>query len=163
MKQHDEFKIELLIINKPSIDVPTFYVCFFVELTFQKWCSHTHTYTYIYACVEARHENEKCSSVPWQWESFEGPSLVDPAGTPNEKSPSHPSWDATQQNITRSHRQFRRSGVVFIRPESFSSILEKTIPRDFQFSADFFPHPFEMNFLTSNEQYFKIAKNCREE
>ena len=121
----------------------------------------THTHTYIYACVEARHENEKCSSVPWQWESFEGPSLVDPAGTPNEKSPSHPSWDATQQNITRSHRQFRRSGVVFIRPESFSSILEKTIPRDFQFSADFFSPSFRDEFF--NEQYFKIAKNCREE
>lgn len=98
-------------------------------------------HTHIYACVELlANENEKCWSVPWQWESLEGPSLVDPAGTPDEKSPpSHPSWDATQQNITRSHRQFRRSAARFYPPWKLFLDSWKTILRDFELSTPIFP------------------------
>lgn len=153
MKQQDEFKIvELLIINKASIEISIYQRFTFVFSVSWNWPfengaheyvkTHVRAHTYIYIYFEPRHENEKRSSVPWQWESFEGPSLVDPAGTPNEKPPNHPSWDATQQNITRSHRQFRTSAVV----KRFPRFLKKRLLEILN-SPPIFSNPFETNFL----------------
>lgn len=86
MKQQDEFKIvELLIINKASIEISTYQRFTFVFSVSWNWPfengaheyvkTHVRAHTYIYIYFEPRHENEKRSSVPWQWESFEGPSL----------------------------------------------------------------------------------------
>lgn len=167
MKQQDEFKIvELLIINKASIEISTYLRFTFVFSVSWNWPfengaheyvkTHARAHTYIYIYFEPRHENEKRSSVPWQWESFEGPSLVDPAGTPNEKSPNHPSWDATQQNITRSHRQFRTSAVV----KRFPRFLKKRLLEILN-SPPIFSNPFETNFLILKScEFFNLAKNC---
>lgn len=162
MKQQDEFKIvELLIINKASIEISTYQRFTFVfrcrgidlsKMVLMNMLKHTCAHTHIYIYFEPRHENEKRSSVPWQWESFEGPSLVDPAGTPNEKPPNHPSWDATQQNITRSHRQFRTSAVV----KRFPRFLKKRLLEILN-SPPIFSNPFETNFLILKLR--KIA-NC---
>lgn len=161
MKQQDEFKIvELLIINKASIEISTYQRFTFVFSVSWNWPfengAHeyvkTHARAHIYIYFEPRHENEKRSSVPWQWESFEGPSLVDPAGTPNEKSPNHPSWDATQQNITRSHRQFRTSAVIKRFPRFLKKRLLEILNSPPIFSA----------IESLRDEFFnlKVAKNC---
>lgn len=112
-------------------------------------CAHTHIYIYIFrTSPRKRKAFERAVTMGELWR----PESVDPAGTPNEKPPNHPSWDATQQNITRSHRQFRTSAVV----KRFPRFLKKRLLEILN-SPPIFSNPFETNFLILKLR--KIA-NC---
>lgn len=158
MKQHDESKIELLIINKPSIGIIStcFKFCSFgvVELTFRKWLmniltrTHTHTHTYTRVSnlatktksVRACRDNGRASKAS---------SLVD------------------QPPILRrySTKYKPTSAAVFIRRESFSTVLEKIL-RDFFFGeggggSKIESRSFRDEFLTQRARCIKFLSNSR--
>lgn len=125
MKQHDESKIELLIINKPSIGIIStcFKFCSFgvVELTFRKWLMNILTRTHTHTHTDTRVSNlaTKTKSVRAcrdNGRASKASSLVD------------------QPPILRrySTKYKPTSAAVFIRRESFSTVLEKIL-RDFFF------------------------------
>lgn len=162
MKQQDEFKIvELLIINKASIEISTYQRFTFVFSVSWNWPFENGAHEYVKTHVRAHTHIYIFRTSPWKRKAFERavtmgelwrPESVDPAGTPNEKPPNHPSWDATQQNITRSHRQFRTSAVV----KRFPRFLKKRLLEILN-SPPIFSNPFETNFLILKLR--KIA-NC---
>lgn len=161
MKQQDEFKIvELLIINKTSIEISTYQRFTFVFSVSWNWPfengaheyvkTHVRAHTYIYIYI---------SNLATKTKSVR-------ACRDNGRA-----LKARVLSIQREHRMktpqppiLRRHSTKYnpltppvsykCRRQTFSSILEKTTLGDFEFSADFF-ESFRDEFFN-----LKVAKNC---
>lgn len=160
MKQQDEFKIvELLIINKASIEISTYQRFTFVfrcrgidlsKMVLMNMLKHTRAHTHIYIYIS--NLATKTKSVRACRDN--GRALKARVC----RSSGNTEWKTPQPPILRRHSTKYNPLTPPVsykcRRQTFSSILEKTTLGDFEFSADFF-ESFRDEFFN-----LKVAKNC---
>lgn len=160
MKQQDEFKIvELLIINKASIEISTYQRFTFVFSVSWNWPFENGAHEYVKTHARAHTYIYIFRTSPRKRKAFERAVTMGELWRPEScRSSGNTEWKTPQPPILRRHSTKYNPLTPPVsykcRCQTFSSILEKTTLGDFEFSADFF-ESFRDEFFN-----LKVAKNC---